>query len=334
MPPIQRPTLADVALAAGVSKMTASRALRHANDVSKSSVERVVRAARDIGYVGNHLATSLSSKRSNLIGVVVPSLTNIVFAEALSGIAEAITGSGLQPVFGVTDYDDDREYETIRNMLSWMPAGLIVTGLDQSPDTRRLLEGAAIPIVQMMDTDGEAVDACVGLSHHAAGAAMAQALLHQGRRKFGYIGCNLDRDTRAQKRFDGFAKTLLAAGQAFSACVIADGPSTLRAGRDMTHEIISQNPHLDSIYYSNDDVATGGAFHCIAHGITVPGQIMLAGFNGLDLIESLPIRIATTRTPRRHMGAAAAKLILDANQETLPTAPQYIEFPTEIDFGT
>ena len=132
-----RVTLADVAAAARVSKMTASRALRGAGDVSKRNVEKVLQAAKDIGYVGNTLASSLSGQRSDLIGVVVPSLVNSVFAEVLAGIAEGMDGSGLQPVFGITDYDTDKEYRAVRNMLSWSPAGLIVTDLDQDEATLR-----------------------------------------------------------------------------------------------------------------------------------------------------------------------------------------------------
>ena len=157
-----RITLADVAVAAGVSKMTASRALRGAADVSQNNIAKVRQAAKELGYVGNHLASSLSGQRSNLIGVIVPSLGNIVFAEVLSGVAEGLEGSGLQPVFGVTDYDLEKEYEVIRNMLSWNPAGLVVTGLDQSEDPRRLLQNADVPIVQIMDLDGVPVDACAG----------------------------------------------------------------------------------------------------------------------------------------------------------------------------
>jgi LacI family gluconate utilization system Gnt-I transcriptional repressor len=321
----KRATLADVAAVAGVSKMTASRALRGASDVSKSSLEKVGRAAREIGYVGNHLATSLSTQRSKLIGVVVPSLTNIVFAEVLSGIAEAIDGSGMQPVFGVTDYDPDRENQVIRNMLSWNPAGLIVTGLDQPEDTKHLLENAGIPVVQIMDTDGTAVDACVGLSHHAAGSAMADALIEAGLRRFGYIGCGLDRDTRAMKRFAGFEASLARHSLGFEAKQTQSGPSTIKAGRMMTARVLGEHSDLDCVYYSNDDLAAGGAFHCIAANVRVPQDLTLAGFNGLDFVESLPVMIATSHTPRREIGKAAADLVLNAG-----TGDQRIEFSPKI----
>ena len=328
----RRPTLSDVAAEAGVSKMTASRALRGAGDVSKASVDLVTQAARQIGYVGNPLAASLSGKRSGLIGVVIPSLTNIVFAEVLSGIAEGIEGSGMQPVFGVTNYNPDKEYEVIRNMLSWNPAGLIVTGLDQPEDTLRLLENAPVSVVQIMDLDGTPVSACVGMSHHAAGAAMAEALLAAGRTAFGYVGCGLDRDTRAHKRFDGFASALSRHGTGFEATRTGAGHSTTQAGRELTSDLLATHPDLDCIYYSNDDLAAGGAFHCIANGLDVPGALLLAGFNGLDFVESLPVRIATSRTPRREIGRAAARIIVDPDRGEDPVA-QRIAFSPRIDLG-
>ena len=329
----RRTTLADVASAAGVSKMTASRALRDAGDVSSSSLIKVKQAANDIGYVGNHLATSLSSQRSALIGVVVPGLANIVFAEVLSGIAEAIDGSGIQPVFGVTDYDPDREYEVIRNMLSWNPAGLIVTGLDQPHSTSRLLNQTDIPVVQIMDLDGTPVDSCVGLSHRAAGQSMAEALMAAGRKSFGYVGCGLDTDTRATKRFSGFSLALEANGLGFIDTQIIEGLTTTRAGRDLTAQILSNHPELDCIYYSNDDLAAGGAYHCVAAGVAVPDRLALAGFNGLEFVESLPVRISTSRTPRREIGRVAVEIILGADRGMGKAERRRVEFFPRIELG-
>lgn len=328
-----RVTLADVAAEAGVSKMTASRALRGAGDVSSSANEKVRHAARKIGYVGNHLASSLSGKRSDLIGVVVPSISNIVFAEVLAGIAEAIDGSGMQPVFGVTDYDLEREYDVIRNMLSWNPSGLIITGLDQSDGAKRLLENADIPVVQIMDLDGTPVDVCVGFSNRAAGAAMADALLKMGLRRFAYIGCGVDTDVRAEKRLLGFTESLSQAGLSLVTTQIGDGPSGIPAGRELTSQVCREHPELDCIYYSNDDLAAGGAFHCISAGIDVPDALTLAGFNGLDFIESLPSRIITSRTPRREIGRTAAKLIVDASEDRKTREECIFEYPPIITFG-
>ncbi|MGH1578576.1 LacI family DNA-binding transcriptional regulator [Planktotalea sp.] len=329
-----RATLADVAAAAGVSKMTASRALRGARDVSKNNFEKVQKAAREIGYVGNHLASALSGKRSDLIGVVIPSIANIVFAEVLAGIAEAIEGTGLQTVFGVTDYDLNTENDVIRNMLSWNPAGLIVTGLDQSNDAKRLLENTDIPVVQIMDLDGDPIDTCVGFSHRAAGAEMAASLLEMGRKRIGYIGRGVDVDVRAKKRLNGFREHLSHANIDLMATKIGAGPSGTNIGREMTSELLSQHPDLDCIYYSNDDLAAGGALHCIASGIAVPDTLTLAGFNGLEIITSLPVSVLTSRTPRRDVGRTAAQLIVDVQKGSNNWKKQTLEFPPVIAFGT
>ncbi|AXI50495.1 MAG TPA: LacI family DNA-binding transcriptional regulator [Sulfitobacter pontiacus] len=319
----KRKTLVDVAAAAGVSKMTASRALRGDKDVSDANVEKVKRAAREIGYYGNHLAASLSSKRTDLIGVVVPSLSNIVFPQVMSGVTDALKGSTLQPVFGVTDYDPEAEYDIIRNMLSWRPAGLIVAGLDQPDDTRSLLADAGIPIVQIMDCDGDPVDACVGFSQTGAGRDMATALLATGRWRFGYVGRNLDKDLRAAKRKKGFQDALRDQGLDFIDTIdgshLESDEATLSAiacGRFMTADLLARQPDLDCIHFSNDDLAFGGLCHCIAANIDVPGTVALSGFNGLGLLDGFPGKIATSRTARREIGETAARVILETIEGT------------------
>lgn len=303
-------TLADVAAAAGVSKMTASRAMRGAKDVSPKTVERVRKIAAELGYMGNYVAASLANNRTDLIGVVVPSLSNIVFSEVMSGIEDAIAGSGLQPFFGVTGYDPEREYQLVRKMLSWRPAGLIVTGLDQDNQIRELLSATSAPVVQIMDTDGDPVDLCVGFSQTAAGAGMAEMLLTEGRTRFGYVGCALDRDTRAAKRYLGYKTALQSAGITRVPEAVRNARSSVADGKALTADLLTQHPDLDVIYYSNDDLAIGGLFHCMETGISVPERLILAGFNGLDLTASLPAPIATTRTSRRDIGIEAAKSIL------------------------
>lgn len=305
-------TLADVAARAGVSKMTASRALRGDKDVSADSKAKVDRAAKEIGYVGNHAAASLSSARSDLVGVVVPSLTNIVFAQVLSGVSDALSGTGLQPVFGITDYDSNRETEIIGRMLSWRPAGLILTGMEQSDEARARLEEAALPVVQIMDTDGDPIDSVVGFSHRLAGFEVAEALLEQGHSRFGYIGCNLDQDRRAAKRRDGFAEALDRSGLSFVAQFAEQGLSSVEAGRTLAAQMLDQVSNLDCIYFSNDDLAFGALCHCIDAGLSVPGRIALAGFNGLGLLNGFPGQITTSETRRREIGNAAAEVIVSS----------------------
>ncbi|MGF9564761.1 LacI family DNA-binding transcriptional regulator [Neorhizobium sp. JUb45] len=327
---MRRSTLEEVAALAGVSKMTASRALRGASDVAPETGERVRQAAKSLSYVGNRLALSLSSQRTNLVAVVVPSMSNTVFPEVLSGITTGLEGSGMQAVFGISDYDTDKERDIIRDMLSWQPSAIIVTGLDQPEETVRMLKLADIPVIQLMDLDGTPVDFNVGLSHGDAGRDMAVALLAAGRKKIAYVGSALEKDLRAVKRKSAFAKVLAAQGLAFAAEQLDDDFSSIALGKRLTTRLIAAKPDIDCIYYSNDDMAAGGLFACMEHGIAVPSQIVLAGFNGLDLTDSLPAPIATSKSPRRAMGEAAARLITDAMANGGVSGPKTIVFKPPI----
>ena len=330
---MRQPTLEEVAARAGVSKMTASRALRGARDVSAASIEKVKVAAEQLGYVGNQLALSLSSRRTNLIGVVIPSMSNIVFPEVLGGIISGLEGSGLQPVFGVSDYDLDKERDIIRNMLSWKPAALIITGLDQPEETRKLLRQSDIPVIQIMDLDGEPIDFVVGLSHTQAGSDMAEAILASGRKRIGYIGSAVDRDRRAIKRRAGFEAALQDNGLTFVSVETSLDASSSRLGRDLTERLLARNPDLDCIYCSNDDMAAGSLFACIKLGRDVPDEILIAGFNGLEITSALPVRIATSTSPRRAIGEQAAQLALAAMNGNGKDLARRIELRAEITLG-
>ncbi|KKX32977.1 LacI family DNA-binding transcriptional regulator [Rhizobium sp. LC145] len=327
---MRKPTLEEVAAEAGVSKMTASRALRGASDVSKVTRAKVLNAAERLSYVGNRLALSLSSQRTNLVAVVVPSMSNIVFPEVLAGISAALEGSGMQAVFGISDYDPVKEHAIIRDMLSWQPSAIIVTGLDQPEETVRILQSAAIPVIQIMDLDGTPVDFNVGLSHGKAGEDMARALLAAGRKRFGYIGSALDRDLRAGKRKAGFERVLRENGLGFVEQQQDDAFSSIALGKRLTTTMLATAPDLDCIYYSNDDMATGGLFACMELGIATPANILIAGFNGLDLAQALPVRIATSRSPRRIIGETAGRLAREAVTDETSSLQKVFSFVPEI----
>ena len=90
----------------------------------------------------------------------------------------------------------------------------------------------------------------------------------------------------------------------------ADQASSLLLGRTGLETLLGRHPHLDAVYFSNDDMAAGGLMHCLSAGITVPGQLALAGFNGLDIGEAMPRRLTTIRSPRYRIGQLASEHIL------------------------
>lgn len=302
-------TLRDVSEASGVSEMTVSRVLRNRGDVSDSTRERVLDAARRLGYVPNKIAGALASQRVNLVAVIVPSLSNLVFPEVLSGISEELEDSGLQPVFGVTNYSAEREEAVLYEMLSWRPSGVIVAGLEHSDAARAMLQNAGIPIVEIMDVDGDPIDSVVGISHQRAGMEMARAIVAAGYQRIAFLGTKMPHDHRARKRMEGFEAGLAEAGLQLADREFYSGGSALLKGREMTEAILKRTPDLDFLYYSNDMIGAGGLLYCLEKGIDVPGRLGLAGFNGVDLLDGLPRRLATMDACRREIGTRAAAII-------------------------
>ncbi|HVG48184.1 MAG TPA: LacI family DNA-binding transcriptional regulator [Rubellimicrobium sp.] len=302
-------TLRDVSEASGVSEMTVSRVLRGLGDVSDATRARVQEAASRLGYVPNRIAGALASNRVNLVAVVIPSLGNMVFPEVLSGISEGLEGSGLQPVVGFTDYLPEREEKVLFEMLSWRPSGVIVAGLEHSDASRAMLERAGVPVVEIMDVDGEAIDAVVGISHARAGREMAQAILAAGYRRIGFLGTKMPLDYRARKRLEGFRARLAEAGVAIEDEEFYQGGSALLKGREMTQAILARSPHLDFLYYSNDMIGAGGLLWLLERGVAIPDVMGLAGFNRIELLDGLPRRLATMDAGRREIGRRAAAIV-------------------------
>ncbi|WP_290438683.1 LacI family DNA-binding transcriptional regulator [Rhodobacter sp. 24-YEA-8] len=303
-------TLRDVSEASGVSEMTVSRVLRNRGDVSETTRARVLEAARRLGYVPNKIAGALASQRVNLVGVVIPSLSNMVFPEVMTGISKTLEDTGLQPVVGVSNYQIDREEQVIYEMLSWRPSGLIVAGLEHSAASKAMLAQAGIPIVEIMDIDGTAVDSMVGISHRRAGRKMAEAIIAAGYRKIAFLGTHMPtNDHRARKRLEGFEEALAAAGLSLVDREFYSGGSALAKGREMTEALLKRRPDVDFLYYSNDMIGAGGLLWCLEQGLDVPGRIGLAGFNGVELLDGLPRRLATMDACRLETGVAAAEII-------------------------
>lgn len=302
-------TLRDVSEACGVSEMTVSRVLRNRDDVSPATREKVLAAARDLGYVPNKIAGALASQQVNLVAVIVPSLSNMVFPEVLSGISAALEDTGLQPVFGVTNYSPEREENVLYEMLSWRPSGVILAGLEHTPAARAMLENAGIPIVEIMDIDGPVIDSVVGISHRAAGRQMADAIVSAGYRRIGFLGTKMADDHRARKRLEGLTEGLAAHGLAVADTEFYSGGSALKKGREMTQAILDRSPDLDFLYYSNDMIGAGGLLYCLEKGYDIPGKLGLAGFNGTDFLEGLPMQLATIDACRREIGERAAHII-------------------------
>ncbi|MFP4273541.1 MAG: LacI family DNA-binding transcriptional regulator [Paracoccaceae bacterium] len=326
-------TLRDVSEASGVSEMTVSRVLRNRGDVSPATREKVLLAAKRLGYVPNKIAGALASQRVNLVAVIIPSLGNMVFPEVLTSIGRALEGTELQPVVGVTDYLPDKEERVLYEMLSWRPSGIIVAGLEHTEPSRAMLRAAGIPVVEIMDVDGTPVDSMVGISHRRAGREMGRAILKEGYRRIGFMGTKMPLDHRARKRFEGLVEVLAKGGVELADQEFYSGGSALAKGREMTRAMLQRTPDLDFLYYSNDLIGAGGLLWLLEQGIGIPGQVGIAGFNGVELLQGLPRQLATMDACRAEIGRIAAEIITRRVADPGADPGQVVELTPTLSWG-
>ncbi|BCH15921.1 MULTISPECIES: LacI family DNA-binding transcriptional regulator [unclassified Mesorhizobium] len=315
-----RPTIADVARRAGVGAITVSRALRDPARVSEDLRRQIQAAVDELGYLPDPNARALASARAEVFGVLVPSLTNSVFAEVLRGIYDSLSDSSYRIQFGNTHYSGLEEERLLQVFGPQRPAALIVAGIDQTPISRRLLETAGCPVVQVMETGPDPVDMMVGFSHLDGGRAATEHMIEMGYRRIGFIGARMD--PRSQRRLAGYRAAMEAAGL-FDARLVTTTPvpSSVTLGRELFRDALAKMPTLDGVFCNNDDIALGALFECHRASIAVPKTIGITGFNDLDMMEVAFPSVTSVRTPRYEIGRLSVAMALAAIAGERPQQP-------------
>ena len=322
-----RPTIADVAAAAGVGAMTVSRALRNPDLVSEPLRLSIENAIRKLNYIPHFGAQALARNRSDIIGVLVPSLSQVVFVDVLRGIYDGIKGTSLQVNLGNTEYRVDEEERLIEFFLHQRPAAMIISGINQTPAARDMLKADGCPVVQIMDVTDNPIGHVVGFSHVAGGRLMTEHLIEQGYKRIAFLtGLN---DRRGGGRYIGYRQAMAAAGrepitilnelsgpsprpatdhQAFSG--IPD-PNSLNAvvGRQLLRYALAHDPTIDAVFCNNDIYALGALFEARKQGLRVPDELGIAGFNDHEYMEAAQPSLSSVHTYRYEIGFDAAMAV-------------------------
>lgn len=284
-------------------------------------------------YQRNRIAGSLRGKTSDLVAVIVPSMSNNVFPNIIDGLNDSLQGTQLRLVLGMTQYSDDKEEEILRDMLSWKPAAVVLAGLEHSTETRALLATYDGPIIEVMDTDGKATDIAVGVSQIAAGQLIARHFTTRGYRNVGYIGAWGERPIRSRKRRIAFEAELERLGNPIKAVRICDEASSITVGAREMEQLLAENTDIDAVFFANDDLALGALLYCQKEGIAVPQDVAIAGFNGMEMAQMMSPCLTTLRTPRFDMGRIAGEMLCRRIDGTLERKQSINELPIALLMG-
>ena len=321
-----RITLNDVAQAAGVSPSTVSRALRGERAVDPDLVARVLAVSDKLGYVPDPAARALASQRSDHVTILIPLLSNALFVDLLEAAQRTLRAAGFQTLMGVTHYNASEEEQLLREQLHHRPAGMLITGLDHSPATQKLMARSNVPCVHLMDlpdatTERPLAPYCVGFRQTDAGEAMTEHLLAQGKKRIVFAAAQLD--PRVMQRLLGWRKALKA-HQVYDVTLewLNPAASSLALGGLMLEQIMKQSPTVDAIFFCNDDLAQGALLAAMRLGISVPQRVAIAGFNDLTGSDQMWPPLTTVRTPRAQVGEAAAHMLIQLIHGETPAQPQ------------
>ncbi|GLZ19338.1 LacI family transcriptional regulator [Burkholderia plantarii] len=310
--------MADVARLAGVSKMSVSRVLtgQHVSDVTR---ERVMDAVRRTGYVADAVAGALSSGRNNVIAVVVPSLSSSNFADTVRGINDVVETRNLRLLLANTDYIAEREESLIRSLLSHQPRGIVVTGGHHTPEARAMLEQAGIPVIETWELPGRPIDRVVGFSNEDAAQAMTRYLYERGYRRIGFIGSSSLLDLRGIARRNGYLAAVEQAGLHAPRDVVRPTPANDMAhGAAMGHssaalnQLLAEWPDTDAVMCTSDIHAFGAIMACHRLGLTVPGDLAVAGFGDFEVSRHCYPTITTISVDAYGIGHSTGQSLLAA----------------------
>lgn len=302
---MSKPRIEEVAARAGTSPITVSRALRDPTKVAPGTRAKVMAAVAALGYIPNLSASSLASRRSGIVGLLVPTIDNSIFAATVQGLTDAIATAGLQLLLGDFRYSEEGEKTLVRALVGRQPEALVVVGVVRDAALRAMLLQLAIPVIETWDLTAKPVDTVVGFSNDAAGAAMARHLLSRGYRRLAFVG---GRDHRAEARAQGLATVLMEAG-APAPTIEWVGSATIAEGRRAVGHILSKAPRTEGVFFATDVLAVGGLLECQSRDIAVPSRLAIAGLGDLEIARELAPALTTVRIPAYEIGRRAGEIV-------------------------
>lgn len=321
------PNLAEVAELAGVSPATVSRAFNAPHMLKPATLQRVNAAAEKLKYFPDGLARSLRSKRSMVIGAVIPSLRHAYFATTVEGLQVSISKQGYTLLLATSNFDQQAELAAARSMIRQGVDGIVLVGMQHHPELLPLLKERGKPFMITWSYD-QALPS-VGFDHRRAGQAIAAHLLDLGHRDIVAVMAFLTVSDRERDRLAGIEQALAQHGVALSADrVIYAAGSGLQDGRNALRAALTRFPSATAVICANDLLAAGALMECSARSIRVPHDISITGYGDLEIAAAMNPAITTMRTRADDMGRIAAECLIARLAEQ--NVSDHVELATEL----
>jgi DNA-binding LacI/PurR family transcriptional regulator len=308
-------TIYEVARQAGVSTATVSRAINGKVPVAALTRRRIESAIRALGYEPNHVARSLVTATTDTIAIVLPDITNPFFPDLVKGIQLLADERRYTVLLLNTGADAEREEQSLLALRRKRVDGVILVGMSMTGDRIVRALGGGVPVV-VLDRSINRLDATLVALDNVEGARLAtQHLIDLGHRAIAHItgpeGLPL-----VGQRLGGYQKTLGAAGIRPESNLVIPGGFTEESGYQATDRLLAGAVRFTAIFAANDLSAIGAMAALKAHGLNVPGNVSVVGFDGIHPSAYSTPPLTTVRQPAYEMGRKAAELLIDSIRTT------------------
>lgn len=312
-----KPTLSDVARAAGVSTATVSRCLNVPGLVVPKTRKRVLNAVRELGYTPDFGGRALASRRTDTVGAVIPTMENAIFARGLQAFQETLSESGITLLVASSGYNTAREADQIRTLVSRGADGLLLIGSARPKSTYEYLHRRGIPYVLTWNL-GNTDDHYIGFDNARAAEEITAKVIEYGHRAIAMIAGITCMNDRASDRVAGVKNALLQAGLEVASLRVIEAAYTIEDGADALETLVKSDPRPTAVICGNDVLAVGAVNRAKTLGLNVPGDISVTGFDDIDIASVIEPALTTIHVPHRRMGSAAAHTLLRkiAGEET------------------
>lgn len=316
-------TIRDVAAEAGVSITTVSRALNESGRVGPATRDRVLSAARRLGYEPNDLARSLHGKATGTIAVLVPDITNPFFPELVKGVQEVATEHGRLLLLCQTSEDTDVAVQELLHLRRKRVDGVVlVGGLAGSDELTTALAG--LPVVTV-DRDTTVDDARVVRSDHRHGGLLAtEHLIELGHERIAHIRGPAHLSV-AQDRHDGYRKALEEAGLTYDDSLVVEGDFLEESGYDGLRALRRRRRPFTAVFCGNDLMAIGALRALEDVGLAVPDEVSVVGFDDIHLASYLRPGLTTVHQPIQELGRRAAAMLLESTDHDTEPAGETLD---------
>lgn len=308
----KRPTLGDVARAAGVSSATVSRVLNSPELVGEKARKKIEEQIRKLGYVRDGAARALASSNTRVVGAIIPTLENAIFAAGINALEARLDEAGYTLLLAVSKYDLEHELREIREIMEHGVDGLILIGHEHLPESFALLEQHDQLFINIWSYSEDSPYPCVGIDNRQAAYELAEYLIGLGHKRIGMMAGFTEGNDRATHRLEGFQMAMRDHHLEIIADDVIERKYDIAQGRSGAAYFLDR-PVADrptAILCGNDVLAVGCLLECQSRGLSVPQDMSITGFDNLTLAQHLPPGITTVDIPSSELGRLAAEFLL------------------------